>query len=298
LLAENLGDVIWTINFERQLTYISPSITRQLGYTSQELLSHNVLDIIQPEFHAAVKEHFERLLADQQSSDQNRVFELQQLRSDGTKLWVEFSLNLLRDDCGKTIGLLGISRDIAARKQLQEELVRLATIDGMTGTKSRTYFMELANQEMERSLRHGHPLSLLFVDIDHFKQINDSYGHKTGDEMLSWFAGLIREAIREYDILGRMGGDEFAVLLPETETDAAIQIAERLRQKVEDSRVTLDTGTALAVTVSIGITSRENNDATFEELLKKADIALYRAKNLSRNCVQVETQAQVSPTAL
>jgi len=298
MLAENVGDVIWTINFERQFTYVSPSVTQQLGYAPQELLYCNILDIVHPEFHAVALENFKRMAADKPSSERGGVFELQLVRRDGSRLWAEISANLLRDDGGRLIGLLGVSRDIATRKQLQEELVRLATIDGMTGAINRNYFMELAGQEMERSLRHRHQLSLLFVDIDHFKEINDTYGHRAGDEMLNWFAGLVRETVRDYDILGRMGGDEFAVLLPETATDAALQIAERLRQTVENSRLAIDAGQAIAVTVSIGITSREDSDKTFEELLKKADVALYRAKNLQRNCVQVETLHYAADKAL
>jgi len=176
--------------------------------------------------------------------------------------------------------------------RLQQETKRLATTDELTGIMNRRHFIQQAAIEMERAARVSHPLSILMLDLDHFKKINDSYGHLAGDEALKCFAGQARAIIRCYDLFGRIGGEEFAILLPGTDLQPAAEIAERIRQACRDitSRdFTPKPGrrSAGTMTVSIGATILKTSDESLDDLLRRADQALYRAKTRGRNRVEV-----------
>ena len=161
------------------------------------------------------------------------------------------------------------------------ELQRLATTDTLTGVNNRRQFLRLAETEGRRAARYQQPLSVLMVDIDHFKKVNDTHGHEAGDRALVAVAKAMRNALRPEAILGRLGGEEFAVLLPQADRQAAMIAAERLRQGVERLSVDID-HTVLQITVSIGVTEI-SSDQTFETALRHADEALYEAKKGGRN---------------
>jgi diguanylate cyclase (GGDEF)-like protein len=168
------------------------------------------------------------------------------------------------------------------------ELEELASKDSLTGTSNRRHFMHLAALELDHARRMGRSFALLALDIDHFKRINDTWGHAAGDEALKAFANACRMALREYDILGRVGGEEFAVALPNTGLDGAKVIAERLRAAVEELVVRIDKGVFLDMTVSAGIAVLAEEDANVSDLLARADKALYTAKTMGRNQVRAE----------
>jgi len=172
-------------------------------------------------------------------------------------------------------------REIAFVKNLTHQ----AHTDFLTNLSNRRYFMELAESELARTVRYGGSLSLLMLDIDRFKRINDTYGHKVGDRVLQSLAELFRKSLREVDIVGRLGGEEFAVLLPETDEAHALEVAERLRQSIADSELSLVMDRPLRFTVSIGLTTFKNGDANLDTLLGQADEALYEAKRSGRNTV-------------
>lgn len=171
--------------------------------------------------------------------------------------------------------------------QADEELERQAHTDFLTDLANRRYFMELAEAELARALRYRKPLSLLMLDIDHFKAVNDNHGHKTGDRILQNLSAILRETLREVDIPGRLGGEEFAVILPETGTEAAFEAAERLRLAIADTPMQTETGGMLSITVSIGVATLTEALVDVETLLKHADDALYVAKNSGRNQVRM-----------
>jgi len=164
------------------------------------------------------------------------------------------------------------------------DLRRLANIDSLTGTLHRRSFVERAEAEMLRARRAGRPLCVLMLDIDHFKQVNDTYGHAGGDAALRAVAQTLRGAIRPSDLLGRLGGEEFAVLLPETGPEAALALAERLRAAIAEMSVNF-AGLAIRQTISIGCAGGRADEAGLEVLLRDADRALYMAKAAGRNCV-------------
>jgi len=166
-----------------------------------------------------------------------------------------------------------------------EELKRLASTDGLTELTNRRTLFEFLGTEVSRVRRYGGTLSLLMIDIDHFKRVNDTWGHAAGDTVLRNIAQLIRLALRDVDIAGRYGGEEFVVLLPETEIDGALQIAERLRLSVAGTPVPQESGPLIPVTISVGVGQLAAEESG-ESLLSRADQAMYRAKNNGRDRVE------------
>ncbi|MDI5921177.1 diguanylate cyclase [Halomonas sp. LR5S13] len=177
--------------------------------------------------------------------------------------------------------------DLSERKQMEETLARQAMTDPLTGLGNRRYLQDQAAMEIGRAKRSGEPLSLIAIDLDHFKRINDTYGHDGGDLVLQAFARQARKLLREGDVLCRMGGEEFAVLLPNTPKAQAMQVAERLRTALEASPVvvghdvTVDSG--LSYTASLGVTLVMAEEASLKPAIKRADQGLYAAKEAGRN---------------
>ena len=179
-----------------------------------------------------------------------------------------------------------LSLEIEVRKRAEIELERLARTDPLTGIYNRRYFFELAQKEFARAQRYDFPLSVMMFDIDHFKRINDTHGHFTGDQVLRAVAGIIRESMREVDIFARYGGEEFVMLLPETGIADARKSAERLRAMVENKVIDTDSG-EIQITASIGLASLDGKVDLLERLLDFADVAMYGAKQKGRNRVNV-----------
>ncbi len=181
-------------------------------------------------------------------------------------------------------GRIWFYRDITELERLTEELRWLSQTDPLTGAANRRAFMEALEEEYHRARRYGHPLSVLMFDLDHFKQINDRYGHAAGDAVLKEFAQVVMPEVRGSDCFARLGGEEFAVLLPESGLDAACKLAERLRQDAAGLRFSSPAG-AFGVTVSIGVAELEAGDQAPDALLTRADRMLYTAKAAGRDRV-------------
>jgi diguanylate cyclase (GGDEF)-like protein len=178
-----------------------------------------------------------------------------------------------------------LSRSIDKRDQ-EARMYQLATTDSLTGLANHRHFIEQLNLEMKRTRRSGASCALLMMDIDHFKAVNDTYGHEAGDAVLVQLTNSMRSALRDIDTFGRLGGEEFAAVLPGAGVATAMQVAERLRSCVEGSRVATRAGT-IGVTISIGITSASGADDDVDAALRRADNAMYQAKNEGRNCVRM-----------
>lgn len=217
--------------------------------------------------------------------NQTIMIETKHRTSDGHMLDVEVSINALDID-GERF-LFCASRDITERKILQRQLEQQARIDYLTKVSNRGYFMLQAEQELTRSQRYGSKLSLLMLDIDNFKRINDTYGHKSGDIVLQKLIEVCRNTMRLADIIGRVGGEEFAILLPETDQHQAHEVAERLREHIAAEAVEILNGTSIHFTVSIGVSMLDHDCNLIDTLLSNADEALYKAKNAGRNQVMV-----------
>jgi diguanylate cyclase (GGDEF)-like protein len=172
-----------------------------------------------------------------------------------------------------------------AEKQLRKSEAKfrdLAVIDSLTGLYNRHHFYQIGQKEVERSLRYHLPLSLIMMDIDHYKEINDQYGHRVGDYVLTQIGQFIQNAVRKIDIACRYGGEEFVILLPETELDQACRVAERIRRTLDEATISLES-LSITVTASLGIVDLSTDTPLIEEMLAKADDAMYQAKEKGRN---------------
>ena len=186
-------------------------------------------------------------------------------------------------------GVITLYTDITERKAFERRLIGMATRDELTGLINRREFFTLAHHEEERAKREGHIVSVMMVDADYFKKINDTYGHAAGDDVLRNLADNCRSIFRKTDVVGRYGGEEFSVILPGAQVDMAKVIAERLRKAVEESVVKSDKGD-ITYTVSIGIASDIGREVKIEEILDRADRALYTAKAQGRNRAIFDTE--------
>jgi diguanylate cyclase (GGDEF)-like protein/PAS domain S-box-containing protein len=206
---------------------------------------------------------------------------------DGRTFWAILSARRIAFEGERS--LLFSIQDISERKMLEDELFRLAATDMLTGISNRRRLLEIAEKELLRAERFQHGFSILILDLDHFKMINDEFGHAVGDEALKAVARHCSMALRTIDTFGRLGGEEFAALLPETEAPMALQVAERLRKAVELIDLSRQ-GQRISLTVSIGVTSAQPGERILNALIERADKALYQAKAEGRNRV---IQAQI-----
>lgn len=270
-------EAIWVSNEARILDVNEPAC-RILGYSREELLNLSVSDI-DPLFPVEKwAAHWQEL-----KLKKSLRFESLQKKRDGTICPIEVVANFLEYD-----GIeysCALVRDISERKRLEAELELKANIDSLTGVSNRRYFMEQAEQELARAVRYENTLAFFMLDVDFFKRINDTHGHKAGDKALEKLADVCRKTLRQVDIIGRIGGEEFAILLPETGMEESIEVAERLRESLQKALIPLETGLPLQLTVSIGVAALTSKDDNIDVLFNAADKALYAAKNSGRNKV-------------
>lgn len=191
-----------------------------------------------------------------------------------------------RDTFDDKLYLTGVNWDVTESRTTQERLRELATTDSLTGLYNRRYFMELAEREVVRAQRYQYPFSLIMFDIDRFKSVNDTYGHDVGDIVLKAIAGIVQEELREVDILGRVGGEEFAIALSDAGLESAKLVAEKLRAAIEQGKATLKDGGTIDFTASLGVVAFSEEYGTLETMFKGADTALYTAKHNGRNRVE------------
>jgi diguanylate cyclase (GGDEF)-like protein/PAS domain S-box-containing protein len=263
------------------IRYVSLRILSMLGYQNQaDLVGRHALDLIVAEDRAAMRRYFFRLLR----SGRAAAREFRAARRAGGMLWMEANGERMLGENGQVSDIFFISRDISGRKRLEAELERMAHTDVLTNLPNRRRFLELLRAEVTRCERHGHPMAVMELDLDHFKQVNDKYGHSAGDEVLKNFASLIRGRLRHYDFACRFGGEEFMIALPEARPEEASMVAERIRRDLEASHIQVEDN-EINVTVSIGVAQWQIG-ATPDSLIKQADDALYRAKRLGRNRVE------------
>lgn len=192
---------------------------------------------------------------------------------------------VLRDSAERYLGRVWFFRDITAQKNHEATLIQLARHDPLTGTANRRYFFERAEQEFMRSRRYHTPLSIALIDVDHFKQINDQLGHAAGDEVLKLLSQQCRALLRESDLLARIGGEEFAILMPSTGLAGAALMAERLRMAVTEAPTPV-AGQLLNLRFSAGVTQLKAKDQSIEDCLRRADEAMYKAKQAGRDRVE------------
>jgi two-component system cell cycle response regulator len=194
----------------------------------------------------------------------------------------DLSISPVKNRRGELVNFIGVKQDISQRKALEEMLKKLANTDSLTGLFNRRVFLERLDQESDRISRLGGTAVLLMLDLDFFKRVNDTYGHATGDEVLKRFADIVQKNSRNIDVPARFGGEEFVVLLPGTDQDEALVMAERLRRQVSEVVIVHPKG-IVKITVSIGAALLSSQNTDSELVLNRADSAMYTAKELGRN---------------
>jgi len=207
--------------------------------------------------------------------------------ADGIDHHLIFSTSPFTRTDGKIGGIVGLISDITAQKQLENELRRMATTDPLTGSANRRHFLECAWREISHHRRKKKPVSLIMLDIDHFKGINDGHGHAIGDAILKSFVDTCRRVIRDVDLLARIGGEEFVILLPDTDEDGATRVSQKIRQAIAEIRVPNASGRGVGFKVSMGIVEAQGDGVSIEEMMRQADSALYSAKRSGRDRVAV-----------
>ena len=297
-IAENSSDIIIDVGPDRMAAYVSPSCTRLLGWLPEELIGRGPEVFILPQYLDAIEEHMAAFADGRQ--DEGKLV-VQARAKDGRLLWFEARARIVRDaKTGQMNRLIVTMRDIDDRKQFEEQMAALAMTDGLTGVLNRRAFDEALSREWEHTVRTTGQMSLLLLDIDHFKDFNDTYGHQAGDDCLRVVAAAIRGTLwRPTDILARYGGEEFAVILPDVDALGAVEVAERIRQAITDMKIPHLKSQAGRgkVTASIGVaTALSRSGGTIrmpEGLLLAADTALYKAKRNGRN--RVDTALLLAP---
>lgn len=279
-LTENSGDVIWHINRSFRMDYISNADEAIRGFKREEVIGQPIWNIFKPEGIRLIREKVEHHREVEQIGNNSHVtrFEVEQRCKDGSWIWTEITAAPHYDKHGHLIGYHGISRDISEKKRLLEKLHEQATIDELCQIPNRRHFMNLAEKELRRAKRYHHPLSIVAIDFDNLKHINDTYGHMAGDRALTVFSKIVRTLIRDVDFVGRLGGDEFLIMLPETEAHQAYHVVERIYQVLDASPIFFK-GEHFKIAISSGIASLTEWTDTLENLLSRADAALYQAKD-------------------
>ncbi len=226
----------------------------------------------------------QRLKANEQTADIPVVFITGSNTNEDEELGLDVgAIDFIRKPISPKI-VLARTSNILKLRAATRELERLAATDPLTGAFNRRRFREVGNAELRRSKRHQHTFSVLMLDIDHFKAVNDTYGHGIGDTALKKTVTVIQGSLREQDTLGRLGGEEFAVIVPETGTEEAAVVAERIRASI--AQIVIDTpDEPFSFTMSIGVSESDHNDDSVEDALARADKALYDAKEQGRNQV-------------
>jgi len=268
---------------------------KMLGYTHAEIENTTMQwsDFVHPDDRERAWASINAVLEGRAATHK---LEYRMRHKDGCYRWILDQANVTqRDEHGRPVRMCGTHADVTERKLLEEEVTRQARTDYLTGVFNRRHFMTLGSTEIERARRYGSELSLLMLDIDFFKRINDRYGHRTGDSVLKKLTELCQVGLRSLDVFGRLGGEEFAILLPETDQTAAAEVAERLRLIVSEARVPTDVGPAVSFTVSMGVSSMSPTTEGIDDLLSAADRAMYEAKHAGRNMVRLATQCAAPP---
>lgn len=288
LLLDAAGEGIYGVDSDGNITFINPSALAMLGLTEAEALgrdSHELFHDRRLDGHVYPQAEcpLHQTLLDGQRREVEEVF----IRRNGEPFFVHLVATPVIDE-GRRVGAEVVFLDISARKAMEAELVHLASTDALTGIPNRRHFIAQVESELARIQRFERPAALLMLDLDYFKRINDTHGHAAGDAVLVAFADTVRSALRKVDYLGRMGGEEFAVLLPGSNLADAGQLAERLRSHTQARTVSVG-GQDIEVTVSIGVALMRAEDGSPDAVMARADAALYRAKASGRNRVALET---------
>jgi diguanylate cyclase (GGDEF)-like protein/PAS domain S-box-containing protein len=243
----------------------NPGAERLYGYTEAEMFGRSI-SVLAPPGH---DDEVAGLIRRAQAGERIEQHETVRARKDGTPVNVALTVSPICDRTGKVVGVATIARDISVRLHYEEQLRFLAEHDALTGTRNRRHFEREVSDQVGRARRYREQAALLFIDVDGLKTINDAHGHKAGDRALNEIAGAVQGRLRQTDVLARIGGDEFAVLLPYADAEQAQSISNDLRRVIRTAHIALDDGTTLSLSASVGF-ALINGDTNSDEILAQA----------------------------
>jgi diguanylate cyclase (GGDEF)-like protein/PAS domain S-box-containing protein len=290
--VENSPASIVITDINGRIEYVNPKYTAMTGFAFDDVLGKT-----SPNTFGSGEAHSEIHSEHWQISGSAREWhgEMLNRKKNGASYWEAVSISPITDLNGTITHLIIVTEDITARKEAEEKIKRLnagleelAMTDYLTNLYNRRYFMQRGEEDLKRTKRSNQPLALLMMDIDEFKNVNDTYGHEAGDMALQQVAAALKSSLREVDILGRMGGEEFAVLLPNTSLVEAVPLAERVRHVIAATPIEIlsgDSHITITITISMGVAAFTKEISTIDDLLRNADAALYQAKRNGRNRV-------------
>ena len=290
-LAESLPGVIYTFVMERSgrfhFTYVSSKSMDFYGIPAEDTLRDPdvLFDIIVPEDRALV------MSSATESAETMSEWRCQyRIRLGDDIRWMEGVAQPEKDEVGRIVWH-GMVMDITERKQLELELERLSITDDLTGLYTRRHMLQTIEEQVARAERYGDVFSLISLDLDYFKQINDSWGHLVGDQVLKHVTRIVTSRVRRTDVVARTGGEEFLILLPNTGYQDAHSLAEALREATEKETFINEDGESFTVTVSGGVVTWNHSLCSIRELLARCDRRLYQAKHQGRNQIVVADQS-------
>lgn len=290
-ILDNLYDGVFFVNKEGCITYWNNGATSLTGYSSAEVHGRNYCNIIHP------LDKQGKHLCKSDTCPVKSVFDFSAMteveayicHKEGHLLPISIRIAPVREVDQQFVVAVEIHSSSSPRyamRQRLEELQEMAMHDQLTGIANRRFVEISLAARLEELKRYGFGFSVLFIDADHFKKVNDTHGHNTGDRVLKMISTTIANSLRSFDIVGRWGGEEFVVLLINTKAEDLFKLTDRLRRLVENSTLTLDSGEALKITVSIGVTAAQKDD-TVESLIERADKLMFESKRKGRNLVSV-----------
>lgn len=280
IVLNNVDAHIYMKDNNRTFKYVNSHVAKLFGLPAKEIIGKKETDILSEQ----VAEHFYQSDKKLFETGKRQRIEETVVGEDG-QLHHYLSVKIPFKKEGEEPVLIGFSTEVTELFQLKEEFKKQANTDPLTGLYNRRYFVEHAEREFRRAQRNGQPLAVISLDIDHFKKINDQYGHPVGDEVLIAVSKNLLPSLRSEDVLARIGGEEFAIVLPETDLEQAAVIAERIRQQQEELCLIGSWPGEIIVHVSVGVALKRTTDSNFDALFSRSDQALYNAKNNGRNQV-------------
>ncbi len=285
-ILESIQEGYFEVDLAGIFTFCNDSMCRITGCSKEELIGMNHKQFTSKETEEEVLHTFNNVF---KTGEPSKAFDWQIIRKDGVEGFIETSITLLKDSSGKPTGFKGMIRDVTERKRIEQQLNHIATHDALTGLPNRLMFNQLLSQAVRSAQRHKRQLAVFFIDLDRFKTINDTLGHEAGDQLLTEIARRFRSSLRSVDVVGRLGGDEFIVLIEEVDALNQIEIvAHKLLSNALMPMIIL--GEECQVTASIGISIYPKDGKDEQTLMKNADIAMYFAKDQGKNNYQFYSQ--------
>ena len=286
-LVENTNDVIMVMDATPLeeggpfIVYVNPAFEKLMGYSAEDVVGQNPRILQGKDTDEKTRHEIRQAMG---NGERIRT-QILNYAKNGQPLWLDINIVPIHNEQGQLAYFAAIERDLTEHKMLQSRLEVLASTDALTGLPNRQAIMNKAEKEFALAKQSRRPLSIVMIDVDHFKAINDQHGHAAGDHVLKEVGMICQDVLRGSDVIGRIGGEEFVLLLPGAAQDSAEQVAERMRARLAGAQIQLNEH-VFNVTASFGVATLNNDDHTLQEILDRADEAMYHAKHGGRNQVQ------------